>query len=89
MLKNKMYAAVAGASVALALLGPISASAQAIDLTAFNTAVASGTTAATSMAGTYGTYGLLMWLALIAAGIVIYLVVHGARKGKKALQGKF
>lgn len=87
-MKKQFYSFLGSVAGAVGVSLPFVASAAEIDLGAFNSAVASGTTATVSMAGTFGTYGILIAVALIAAGIVVYLVVHGARRGKKALNGK-
>jgi len=78
--------AVKSAPVAAMVL-PVAAFAATDDLSAFNTAIASGTNDGVAMVGTFSQQGVLLTIAAIAAGVVIAVIVFGARKGWKAMHG--
>lgn len=88
-MSKKLYmnaARLAGPVVALAL--PALSFAATDDLTGFNTAIASGTNDGVAMLGTFSQYGVVLTLAGIAAGIVILVIVFGAKKGVRAMHGR-
>jgi len=72
----------------LAGLVPFVSSAQ-VDLTQVYDATATGTVAATGLLSNFGLKGILIIVALIAAGVVIYFIKWGAHKGLKAMNGRF
>lgn len=85
-----MFKKIVGfSSVALIGATPFLASAAEIDVSSVQAAIASGTTAAVSLAGTYSLQGILLSLALIAGAVVIMMLWFGARKGKKIVSGRF
>jgi len=57
-----------------------------MDLTVINTAVDEGTDAIISLLGTFAGKALLVVLAVIAGGFVIFAVKWGYRKAKKFFQ---
>jgi len=84
--KLKKGGAVLVAGIASAL--PFVSSA-AVDLTEFDNALATGTEATRDMVSTFGLKGILIVIAVISAGVVIYFVKWGAHKGVKAMNGRF
>jgi len=79
------------ASVGLGLVAGLLpfVSSAAVDLSDVYDATATGTDAATGLLSNFGLKGILIIVALIAAGVVIYFIKWGAHKGLKAMNGRF
>jgi len=60
-----------------------------VDISTATSSIHDGQVAATGLAGSFSVEGVLLAVALIGAGVVIWILMHGARRAKKAFTGKF